>query len=564
MPFDREKAAALLKSDAYTKASPEVKQAIVNRLRAEASDAGVATPKETVSAKPKFGVKDALEIAIARPTSPAAKSVVYTAIDRALPFLPAAGATIGGMLAGPESGFLASVPAAAAGGATGELLREQLNHAIYGEELPSAKDEAANLAGQAALGGASEFGARGSGKAIGKVLKPFAESAATVKAAKVGTGVRMTPGEAAESSTLRRVEELLTHMPGATAPMEKFRAAQLADANRLTADQVAQFGAGQMNDHQTGQMVQQSLRGHATPPSIPASQQLATSFDDVKRLLGIDPKTFMTPAQLDEAVAKKVAFYKQMGGETPEVAQRLTDARRAFAAQSKLAQTEKAAGKVAANTPRGKLVTSLLKSSPEQIVQQVQSGLDLAQLREFNALVPEPARRQVQANLLQNLLNKASDPQTGTLDQRALAKGLKDLGEQRGALIFGKQWKALKEGSALLNKIAPLSTNQTGGLGKMHTMRLLIQAGEAAHTLLLAPVFAATGHSTLAAAAALAPAGEVGAMRFISLALAHPQTSAAMLKILRGLAVTGARAIPYGVDAALLSPADVHTQAPAQ
>jgi hypothetical protein len=462
-----------------------------------------AQPRDTVSAKPKLFSAKGL------------KSAAYTAVDRALPFLPAVGATAGGIAAGPESGFLASVPAAAAGAATGEALRMQLNHAIFGEDLPTPGEEAKNVGLQAAVGGMSEFGARGSGRVIGKVLKPFAASAATVKAAKGGVGVRMTPGEATGSTTLRRIEELLGHMPGATGPMEGFREAQVADAERMTAQQLAQLSPNRMADEQAGHAVHQALQKTA------------------------GGRTGESPEQINEAVAKKVAFYKDLGGGTPPVVKALTEARRAAA------------------TPESAAAKKLLAAAPEDVVSTVQRKMTLAQLREFNQIVPEPARRQVQANLLSNLLNQASDAQSGALDQRALAVALKKLGTQRGQIIFGPQWNALNEGSALLNRIAPMASNQTGGLGKMHAMRMLIELGAVAGSAL-----AFSGHVATGAAAV---AGPTAAMRMISLALAHPQTSAMMLKILQGAAVTGARAVPYAADALINQPAtyrDTFVQAP--
>jgi hypothetical protein len=248
----------------------------------------------------------------------------------------------------------------------------------------------------------------------------------------------------------------------------------------------------------------------------------------------------MTPEQIDEAVAKKVKFYKDMGGGDPAVIAKLAEARRAAA------------------SPKSAMAERLLKTPPEEIVTTVQRKMTLAQLREFNQVMPEPARRQVQRNLLEKMLTESADPQSGTLDQRALAVALKRLGTQRGQLIYGQQWNALKEGSALLNKIAPMASNQTGGLGKMHAMRLIIEAGAVAGSAL-----AFSGH---VAAGAAAVAGPTAAMRMISLALAHPETSAMMLKVLRGAAVSSTRAIPYGVDALAINPADYPAprQAPAQ
>lgn len=518
MPFDREKAAAMLKSDAYTKASPEVRAAIVARLRAEAA----ADSRPTVSAQPKLG------------TAKGFKSAAYTAIDRALPFLPAAGATVGGIAAAPESGGLAAPVGAFEGGAIGEAARVALNRAIFGETT-TPEDFSKGVIEQGALGGVSEFGARGAGKVIGKVLKPFAESAATVKAAKAGSGVRMTPGEASGSSTLRRIEELLGHMPGATGPMEGFREAQIADAERMTTRQVEQLSANRMADEQAGQAVHQALKKTAGGRTA----DINTKYAEVKKLLGVDPHTFMSPEQINEAVAKKVQFYKDLGGDTHPVVRALAEARRAAA------------------TPESAAAKKLLAAAPEDVVSTVQRKMTLAQLREFNQIVPEPARRQVQANLLSNLLSQASDAQSGVLDQRALAKALKTLGTQRGQIIFGPQWNALNEGSALLNRIAPMAANQTGGLGKMHAMRMLIELGAVAGSAL-----AFSGHVATGAAAI---AGPTAAMRAISVALAHPQTSAMMLKILRGAAVTGARSVPYAADALINQPAtyrDTYVQAP--
>jgi hypothetical protein len=302
----------------------------------------------------------------------------------------------------------------------------------------------------------------------------------------------------------------------------------------MTGGQVQQFASNRMTDEQAGQMVQQSLKAKGA--------EATAKFDEVKKLLNIDPKTYMTPEQINEAVAQKVKFYKDMGGDTPKVVQALADARRAYSTQG------------------NSLLSRITNANPEDVVTIIERKTPLAQLRQFNTVVPEPARRQIQSNLLQKILTESSDAQSGTLDQRALAKALKRLGPERGKLIFGNQWNALNEGSALLNKIAPLASNQTGGLGKMHTMRTLIEVGGVAG--------AALGLSHGAYTAAVAVGGPMLAMRLVSSALAHPEASAMVLKVLRGAAVSSTRAIPYGVDALAIQPAanyrDALIQAPAQ
>lgn len=495
----------------------QLARAMVEKYPQYAKQVKLETSHDTVSAPPKLLSGKGL------------KSAAYTAIDRALPFLPAAGATVGGLAVGPESGFLASPLGAAEGGVIGEAARAGVNRAVFGEKV-TPEDEAKNLIEQGVLGGVSEGGARVVGAVGSKVLRPFAEAGPTVRAAKAGTGVRMTPGEASGNASLKRIEELLTHLPGSAGPMEGFREAQIADAGQMTGKVMNQLSPSRMADEQAGQAVQSALKKH--------TGDVTAKYDEVKKLLGIDSKTFMTPEQINEAVAKKTQFYKDMGGGTPAVVQKLAEARRAAAA------------------PESAIVKRLQGASPEEIVTMVQRKMTLAQLRQFNKVVPEQARRQVQANVLQKMLSEAADAQSGTLDQRALAVAIKRMGPEKGKLIFGPQYQALTEGSALLNRIAPMATNQTGGLGKMHTMRTLLEIGSVAGTAL--------GLSGHAYAAAAAVGGPMLAMRAISLALTHPETSAMMLKVLRGAAVTGARAIPYGVDAALISPADIHQDQAAQ
>jgi hypothetical protein len=93
MPFDREKAAALIRSDTYEKASPQVKAAIVAGLRQEGAEAGATKPED-------IGATTAVT---SRGPAKFWKSKAYTWADRLLPFLPAAGAMANGLLAAPKS-----------------------------------------------------------------------------------------------------------------------------------------------------------------------------------------------------------------------------------------------------------------------------------------------------------------------------------------------------------------------------------------------------------------------------------------------------------------------------
>lgn len=479
------------------------------------------SPGLTVSAPPKTG------------TAAWLKSKMYTALDNTiLPLLPAAGMTVGGLAVGPETGFLASPIGAAEGGALGETARMALNRAIF-KEKPTAEEAAKNLITQTGMGFFSELGARGVGKLASKVIRPFDASAATVKAAKAGEGVRMTPGEAGDNSGIQRVEQVLGHLPGGGGPMDTFREAQSHDALAMMDKQLDALSKNRLSDEQTGNAVQKVVEDSRKA----VQKQEGSKYDEVKRLLGVDPKTFMSPEQIDSAVGKKIEFYKQMGGGTPEVVGKLEQARN-FTRSSR-------------NDVERKVMDRLMRKDPEMVGQYLRKA-SLSNLREFNAHMPDPVRQQAAANVLQSMITGASDAQTNQLNQRAFAVALKDLGEGRGRLIFGNQYHAIREGSALLDRIAPMG-GAGGGLGQMHRVRQLLEIGGVAG--------AALGFSGHAYAAAAAVGGPVLAMRFIATALTHPQASAAVLKAMRAAAVVTTRAVPYGVDAYINQRPE---QAPAQ
>jgi hypothetical protein len=478
------------------------------------------TPALTVSAPPKTGTKAWL------------KSKAYTYADRLLPMLPAVGMTIGGIAAGTGGAvsgpldFLIAPTGAAEGAAIGEAARTALSRAIFPKDEERMADErdpvkeARRLITQTGLGFFSELVPRGVGAIGKKIAAPFEASAATVRGAKAGEGVRMTPGEAGNSPSLSRIEKVLGHLPGGSGPIEGFREAQTHDALAMMDKQLESLSTNRLSDEETGKAVQKIV---ADSRKNLVSQESA-KYDEVKQLLGVDPKTFMTPEQIDSAVAKKIEFYKQMGGGTPDVVSKLQSARNFTRTSRSDVET--------------KVMDRLMRKEPEMMGGYLRKA-SLANLREFNHLMPGPVRQQAAANVLQNIITQATDAQTKQINQRVFATALKDLGEGRGRLIFGAQYPAIREGSELLNRIAPMA-GSGGAMSAMHTVRQLIEVGSVAA--------AAIGFSGHAYAAAAAVGGPVLAMRFIATALTHPQASAAVLKALRMTAAGTARSIPYAVD----------------
>jgi hypothetical protein len=676
MPFDREKAAALLKSDAYTKAKPEVQQAIVARLRAEASSS-----HDTVSAAPKLSTWKGI------------KSAMYSGIDRALPFLPAAGATIGGAAAAPESGMLAAPAGGALGAVVGEGARDAISQFLFRNDpeqqadSADATNEAKRIIGQGALGFGTELGAQGSSRVLSSMAKPFEKSAATFRATQAGEGIRLTPGEASGSPALKKIENVSGHLPGGVGPWHRFREKQAADAAAYFQKQIAQLGKG-ANREQLGQTVQQFVTGAerqidagyaaerqaavkqlgiepvnaetagkgAQQRIVEAQQQVAKArgekFDEVRKLLGKQPGEFISPEEFDAAVKKQQAFYRDMGGTPPPTAARLQDARSYTYTSSqqfeqdilaKIAKTQKpeaiptllrragledlrvlertlppetrlklgqsvlsqltaestvpatgeisgtklgtalaklgeergkllfgaerwstftkSAGRLAElerNLPaareafRSDLMQKVASSGQPEAVAALFENASLADIRSLHGQLPEPMRRQVSADVLAGIVERGTDPQTGHLAARSIARSLQDLGEGRGRLLFGKQYDAVMQGSRLMDRMRAPGGE---GMGQMHQFRAGGALAGAAASLA-----AFSGHG---AAVMYGIGTEMAAVRTLTAALTNPATSALALKVLRIAAATTARGVPYGVNA-VFNQRDQDEQAPAQ
>jgi hypothetical protein len=684
MPFDREKAAALLKSDAYTKASPEVRQAIVERLRKEAStDAAPAAAapankgakrevQHTLDA-PKVGSKDW------------AKGKFYTWADRLLPILPAAGSTAGAMLTS-ESGP-GAIGGGIEGGVLGEAARQYLTRKIFNKSpeildtLPKTpEDKAKQLAMQGIIGGAGEAGARAVIAPLTKLARPFEQSAETVRAAKAGTGMRLTPGEASGSTALKKIETATSHLPGGIGPWERFRKTQAADASRYFTKQITEMRRQGVPPEQLGQAVQQFVSGAqrqvdgayqaeiqqtlqqigVNPAASEATAGQAAQraliqhyremetgetalYNTAKKHLGFEGRD-VTPEEFDRAVGSHTqyrarpslplqgwdteagqavnaarnytranrprfdsklvsavlktsrpealpgmmatasledlrAFQKFVPGEVQHqlgesllsrMAKESTDAEGQVSGKKLVAQLAKLGNDrgrliygaerwqqmtAAAERIRGlesslpqareafrtDLMQKIVNSGQPEAVAALFEKASIGDIRALHSALPEPMRRQVSAQVLQGIVERATDPQTKHLGARSIASSIQDLGQGRGRLLFGKQYDAVMEGSRLMDRMkAP------GGeaMGQMH---LLMKAGAAVAAIGSVAAFE-LGHGMTQMALL---GGGMGAVRVVTAALLNPATTAQTLKILRMVAATGARAVPYAVDAAI-------------
>jgi len=577
----------------------------------------------------------------------------------------------------------------------GEGARDAISQFIFRNDpeqqadAADATQEAKRVIEQGALGFGTEFGARGVGAIGAKIGRPFELSAATVKAAKTGQGMRLTPGEASGNVMLKKLESATAHLPGGMTKWETYRGAQARDSANFFSKQLAKMARDRVPAVQLGQAVQdfvgsagrhidtayqaesaatlrnlgidspatEEVAGKAAQKAVAGSREAMTAketanYDEVKKLLGVNPKTFITPEQIDAAIAKKIEFYKQMGGGEPPVVAKLREARgftrnarqggesklmdrllhtppetvgrylqtrapladlREFGrvmpkeVQQQVGQTmlkrmakesTDAAGQVSGKKlaaqlaklgeERGPLIygadrwkqmttaaerlRTLEETLPQarkafqsELMRQVATskdpeavaalfeGANVLDIRSLHAAMPEPMRQQVSANVLEGIVRRSADPQTGRLGARSIAGSLEELGEGKGRLIFGKQYEAILEGSRLMDRMKAPGGE---GLGQMHAVHNASAIAAAAGS-----IAAMRFGYGMEAAAGLA--GAYGAVRVITGALTNPATAAMALKILRMAAAGTLRSVPYAVDQ-LAAPnyKDTYLQAP--
>lgn len=444
----------------------------------------------------------------------------YKAADFIANMLPGAGATIGGM--NVETGP-AAVGLAAAGGAIGDRAQHYLNRLLY-KDLPpqSAKDAIISMGENAALGAGSEFGARGAKTVLSKMLTPFAKSAESVKAAEAGTGIRLTPGEASGSKLMQRGETVIEHLlPGGAGPLDKFRVAQEGDVIKTLDKQLNALSSRGLSPEEMGKQVQQTIK-KAEADAI----QSQNAYGEVKTLLGLKPTATKQEIEAALEAGEKPSSILDANG-------RPIPGRSMSAARSKLAQASKMFADEQ-NRVQTDIVGKILSTQKPEIIGTYFEKAGLNELRQLQTTLPQPVKQDVARNVLENMISRSSDAQSDQVGARKLAVGLKQMGEGRGRLIFGQQYDAIREASALMNRIAAPPSNTI--MGRMHAARMLGSAAVALGGLF---GFGGLEHAVTAVG------GEALFSRMLSLALTHPGTTAGALKILRATAVTAARGTAY-------------------
>lgn len=449
----------------------------------------------------------------------------YKAADFLSNALPGVGAVLGGM--NVESGP-GAVALAAAGGATGERASHYLNRLLY-KNIP--EESLGPALAQGALAGASEGTGRILTGALGKLIPSFRKAADTATAARSGVGVRMTPGEVSGNPMMKLGETVLEHLPGGSGTMKTFREAQADDAISFLNNQLEKVSSQNLSSEQAGQAVRKAI----SDAKAKSDFSVNAKYDEARALLGKKPGEFMSPEDFRNALANhEAAIGKQLPANTKVLG---SAARRKLTEAADLYKQEQ--GRF-----DHQIFDRILSTDKPEIIGSYLEKAGLEDLRRLKTELPPHVQQNAARNVLENLIHKATDPQSGTVRARALSTSLKELGEGRGRLIFGSQYDNVMEGAQLLGKINSLDGAM---FGRMHAAKVMGAAAVA-----LGGLFGMGGLER----AVEGVGSEMLFAKLASLAITRPGTAAKGLSILRGAAAAVTRGVPFAVDESFLdSPA---------
>lgn len=200
-----------------------------------------------------------------------------------------------------------------------------------------------------------------------------------------------------------------------------------------------------------------------------------------------------------------------------------------------------------------KLVEKAEKSENPEFIAALLGGnkIGLQQTRDLFKVLPQKLHDPVRRGLLEDAVSKATEPRTRAFDEGKFASAIDKIGDERGEVIFGKNWKNIKGLVDVIGKINGPVGLAGGGGAALQNIGIVKRLAAAAFSLPATAIAlgAGTGHlnaglmgaGILGAADVVGLAGTVASAKIVARAMVNPAKTAAMLKVARAIA----RGIPY-------------------
>jgi hypothetical protein len=278
-----------------------------------------------------------------------------------------------------------------------------------------------------------------------------------------------------------------------------------------------------------------------SPPNVTFKAMSATRSD----LLGLT-------RQLDDALGgKQLGFAKKLAGLADESMMGAADK----SGIPGLPDQIRAANKLTADTHaiyEQALVKKVVETKKPEAIASLISGksVGLEETRDLFKVLPKEIHPAVQRQVLVDTMRQSSNILTKNFNERKFAEKIASMGDERGSVIFGDNWKNIRELSGLMERInGPVGLG--GGSGAALQNAGLIKGIISGVGTTVPTVLAATGHADqalkVAAIEGVSFLGVAVTYRALASALTNPEATVKLLKVARG----AVRATPYAATGAV-------------
>jgi hypothetical protein len=191
------------------------------------------------------------------------------------------------------------------------------------------------------------------------------------------------------------------------------------------------------------------------------------------------------------------------------------------------------------------------KKNPEDIALVLRGNtpgaiapIGIQETREAMKVIPKSMIPRVQKQILLDTMYESSKKGTESFNEKNFAKKILQIGDERGEVLFQKNWPKIREFAELLNKIT-----ESGGLSAatLSNPEVVKQVGRFTLEAVLSASGVYAAHGPAFTAMAVPIAGEAILWKSVAAALVHPEGVAKLLNGMRLLA----KYVPYGVTAGI-------------
>ena len=194
------------------------------------------------------------------------------------------------------------------------------------------------------------------------------------------------------------------------------RQQQQQSVNKILDDQATKLSPRPRPSEDTGKSIQAKFTGMQNDADAAIEQK----YNDVRDLLGKGPNEFLSPADFDKAVEAK-----------PEARSKLEEARMLFQQRD------------ARFAPP--ILQKIIKMSNPEDISGILENASLDELRLIKSNLPPALEQAAARDVYDGMIRQATDPRTGIVSVKSLSNQLKQLGPERGQILFGNQYDAIAD-----------------------------------------------------------------------------------------------------------------------